>query len=182
LFITGLFVARIPLLMFQAVQAALLPKLAGLAGEGRHDDFRVGMRRLLYIVIGLGVFGTLVATFLGPPIGKILFGDKWVLGNRDMFLLTLAASLFIIALTLAQALIALKAYVMNAIGWTVGIVAFVVTVAAGTDLYLRNELGFVAGSGSAATMMAIFLLVRLRKGTATLEQLVEVVEFETFEI
>jgi hypothetical protein len=29
---------------------------------------------------------------------------------------------------------------MNAIGWTVGIVAFVVTVAAGTDLYLRNEL------------------------------------------
>jgi O-antigen/teichoic acid export membrane protein len=182
LFITGLFVARIPLLMFQAVQAALLPKLAGLAGEGRHDDFRAGMRRLLYIVIGLGVFGTLVATFLGPPVGKILFGDKWILGNRDMFLLTLAASMFIIALTLAQGLIALKAYLMNAIGWTVGIVAFVVTVAAGTDLYLRNELGFVAGAGSAATMMAIFLFIRLRKGTATLEQLVEVVEFETFEI
>src|SRR5262249_54561746 len=59
LFITGLFVARIPLLMFQAVQAALLPKLAGLAGEGRHDDFRAGMRRLLMIVVGLGVAGTL---------------------------------------------------------------------------------------------------------------------------
>ena len=53
-FITGLFIARIPILLFQAVQAALLPKLAGLAGEGRHDDFRVGMRKLVLIVIGLG--------------------------------------------------------------------------------------------------------------------------------
>ncbi len=41
-FITGMFIARIPILLFQAVQAALLPKLAGLAGEGRHADFRVG--------------------------------------------------------------------------------------------------------------------------------------------
>ena len=37
----------IPLLLFQAVQAALLPKLAGLASEGKHDDFRIGMRRLI---------------------------------------------------------------------------------------------------------------------------------------
>ena len=54
LFITGLFIARIPILLFQAVQAALLPKLAGLAGEGRHDDFRGGMRKLVLIVVGLG--------------------------------------------------------------------------------------------------------------------------------
>ncbi|MCZ7535187.1 MAG: hypothetical protein M5T61_04075 [Acidimicrobiia bacterium] len=58
-FITGLFIARIPILLFQAVQAALLPKLAGLAGAGRHDDFRAGMRKLVVIVIGLGVIGTL---------------------------------------------------------------------------------------------------------------------------
>ena len=57
-FITGIFVARIPILLFQAVQAALLPKLAALAGAGRHDEFRTGMRRLLMIVIGLGVIGT----------------------------------------------------------------------------------------------------------------------------
>src|SRR5207237_4721157 len=57
-FITGIFVARIPILLFQAVQAALLPKLAALAGAGRHDEFRNGMRRLLVIVIGLGIVGT----------------------------------------------------------------------------------------------------------------------------
>jgi O-antigen/teichoic acid export membrane protein len=182
LFITGLFVARIPLLLFQAVQAALLPKLSHLAGEGKHDEFRAGMKRLLMIVIGLGIFGTIVATFLGPPIGKILFGDKWILGDRDMFLLTLAASLFIVALTLAQGLIALKTYPQPAIAWIVGIVAFIATVAAGTNLFLRNELGFVMGAGSAALLMAIFLYLRMRRGGASLEDLIEVVETETFEL
>ena len=187
LFITGLFVARIPLLMFQAVQAALLPKLSGLAGEGRHDDFRAGMRRLLLIVVGLGVLGTVLATFLGPPIGKILFGDKWIMGDRDMFLLTLGAALFIVALTLAQGLIALKSYLQNAISWIVGIVVFVVTVEAihppGTNgLFLRNELAFVTGAGIAAILGGIFLVLRIRKGGATLEDLVEVIEHETLEI
>src|SRR5260370_29261804 len=39
-FIVGLFLSRIPILLFQAVQAALLPKLAGLASAGRVEDFR----------------------------------------------------------------------------------------------------------------------------------------------
>ena len=39
-FAAGILIARIPILGFQAVQAALLPKLARLAGEGRDDEFR----------------------------------------------------------------------------------------------------------------------------------------------
>jgi O-antigen/teichoic acid export membrane protein len=181
-FITGLFVARVPLLLFQAVQAALLPKLAGLASEGKHDDFRVGMRRLVMVVIVLCVGGTIAATLIGPWAGQKLFADKWDLGNRDMFLLTLAATAFILALTLAQGLIALKAYRANALAWIVGIVAFVAGVAAGNDLILRNELGFLAGSTAAAILMAALLFPRMRRGGATLQDLVEVVEHEPLEI
>jgi O-antigen/teichoic acid export membrane protein len=181
-FITGLFVARVPLLLFQAVQAALLPKLAGLASEGKHDDFRIGMRRLIVVVIMLCVGGTIAATLVGPWAGQKLFADKWDLGNRDMFLLTLAATAFILALTLAQGLIALKAYRENAIAWIVGIVAFVAGVAAGHDLILRNELGFLAGSSAAAILMAVLLFPRMRRGGATLQDLVEVVEHEPLEI
>src|SRR5262245_15908493 len=54
-FIVGFFIARIPILLFQAIQAALLPKLAALSGAGRHDDFRAGLKKLLMIVIGVGV-------------------------------------------------------------------------------------------------------------------------------
>ncbi len=181
-FITGLFVARVPLLLFQAVQAALLPKLAGLASEGKHDDFRVGMKRLVVVVIVLCSAGIVVTTLIGPWLGAKLFASKWDLGHRDMFLLTLAATSFILALTLAQGLIALKAYKPNAFGWVVGITMFVVVVLSGNDLILRNELGFLAGGVSAAIVMAAFLIPRMRRGGATLEDLVQVVEHETLEI
>ncbi len=181
-FITGLFVARVPLLLFQAVQAALLPNLAALASQGKHDDFRIGMHRLIGIVVGLCTTGTIAATLVGPWGGKKLFAAKWDLGHRDMFLLTLAATAFILALTLAQGLIALKAYRENATAWIVGIVVFVATVALGHDLILRNELGFLAGGAAAAAVMALLLLPRMRRGGATLGDLVQVVEHETLEI
>jgi O-antigen/teichoic acid export membrane protein len=182
-FITGVFVARIPLLMFQAIQAALLPKLARLASEGKHDDFRTGMSQLLAIVVGLCVTGTVVAALIGPTIGKKLFPTKWNLGHLDLLLLTAGMTLFILALTLAQGLIALKAYRENAIGWIAGVAAFVATVfLAGDDLFLRNEVGFLVGSGVAALLSGVFLMVRMRRGAGHLEDLVGVVEHEPLEI
>ena len=181
-FITGLFVARVPLLLFQAVQAALLPNLAALASQGKHDDFRVGMQRLIGIVVAMCITGTIAATLIGPWTGKKLFSSKWNLGNRDMFLLTLAATAFILALTMAQGLIALKAYRENACAWIVGILTFVVVVALGHDLILRNELGFLTGGAAAALVMALLLFPRMRRGGATLADLVQVVEHEPLEI
>ena len=99
-----------------------------------------------------------------------------------MLLLTLGAATFIIALTLAQGLIALRSYPRAAFAWIAGIVTFLVTVALGHDLFLRNELGFVVGGGTAAVLMGIFLLRRMRKGGATIGDLVEVIEHETLEI
>jgi hypothetical protein len=99
-----------------------------------------------------------------------------------MFLLTLAATSFILALTLAQGLIALKAYKENAFAWIVGIVSFVVAVSLGNDLILRNELGFLAGGTAAAIVMAGLLIPRMRAGGASLQDLVQVVEHEPLEI
>ena len=56
-FVSGFFLARIPILLFQAVQAALLPKLARLAGAGEHEDFRIGLRKLILVVVGIGLLG-----------------------------------------------------------------------------------------------------------------------------
>lgn len=182
-FITGLFIARIPILLFQAVQAALLPKLAGLAGAGRHADFRSGMRKLVVIVIGLGVIGTVAGLTVGPFAGKLLFGeDKFILGSRDLALLAAGSGGFILSLTLAQGLIALKGYAKAAIAWTAGIVGFVAVTAMGNDLFLRVENGFVAGSAIAAATMAVFLVGRMRVAQATVGDLVDVVGHEPLEI
>ena len=105
--IVGFFIARIPILLFQAIQAALLPKLAALAGAGKHNEFRAGIKKLLVIVVGVGVIGVVAGATIGPFVGEILFGEKFNLGNVDLGLLAAGSALFILALTLAQGLIAL---------------------------------------------------------------------------
>jgi O-antigen/teichoic acid export membrane protein len=182
-FIVGFFLARIPILLFQAVQAALLPKLAGLAGAGRHDEFIVGLRRLVAVVVGIGIIGVVAGFTLGPWAGGVLFGDKFTLGHQDLALLAAGSGAFILALTLAQALIALMGHARVALAWVIGIVGFVLVTAVGDDLFLRVELGFLAGSIAAALMMGTFLLQRIRAGVPdSVVPLVHAIEHEPLEI
>jgi O-antigen/teichoic acid export membrane protein len=181
-FITGIFVARIPILLFQAVQAALLPKLAALAGAGRHDEFRNGMRRLLIVVIGLGVVGTLGGLTLGPTVGKLLFKD-WTLSGVDLGLLAAGSGAFILALTLSQGLIALESYARAAVAWVVGIATFMVTLMVGNELFLRCEMAFLVGSLASAAVMAVFLFGQMLSGaTGDVDTLVGLIEHEPLEL
>ena len=182
-FIVGLFLARIPILLFQAVQAALLPKLAGLAGAGRHDDFRSGLRKLILVVLGIGVLGVVGGFTLGPWVGGVLFGDKFILGHRDLALLAAGSGAFILALTLAQALIALMGHARVTGAFALGIVGFAIVTALGDDLFLRVELGYLAGSLIAAAAMAALLLQRMRSGVPdSFVPLANVIEHEPLEI
>jgi len=187
-FIVGFFLARIPILLFQAIQAALLPKLAALSGAGMHADFRSGLKKLVLIVVGVGALGVAAGATIGPTVGEILFGDKFNLGSRDLTLLFRGSAAFIFALTLAQALIALLGHGRALVAWTVGLVICVGVMALGSsatvdDLFLRAELGYLAGCGAAAAMMVVFLLTRLRnQSPESLSLLVEAIEHEPLEI
>jgi O-antigen/teichoic acid export membrane protein len=182
-FIAGLFIARIPILLFQAVQAELLPKLAAHAGAGRGDEFRTGLRKLVMIVIAVGGLGVIGGFTIASTVGRILFGEKFILGSRDLGLLAVGSAAFILALTLAQGLIALRSYRSAAISWVAGIVTFLVVTALGDDLFLRVELGFALGSLGAALTMGAFLASRMRTKVPTgVGDLVEVIEHEPLEI
>jgi O-antigen/teichoic acid export membrane protein len=187
-FIVGFFIARIPILLFQAIQAALLPKLAALSGAGKHADFRSGLKKLVLIVVGVGALGVAAGATIGPTVGEILFGDKFNLGAGDLTLLFLGSAAFIFALTLAQALIALLGHGRALIAWTIGLVVCVGVMALGSsatvdDLFLRAELGYLAGCTTAAAMMMVFLLTQLRRqGPVSLPLLVEAIEHEPLEI
>ena len=108
-FIVGLFLSRIPILLFQAVQAALLPKLAALVSAGQTTSSAAACATSLLVVSGIGVVGVVGGATLGPFVGHILFGAKFELGNLDLALLAAGSGLFILALTLSQGLIALDA-------------------------------------------------------------------------
>lgn len=156
-----------PLFLFQAVQAALLPKLALLAGGHRWDDFHAALRKLLVAVGGLGVVATLVAWSIGPTVVRLTFGEGFVLGNRDLGLLALSSAVFMLAVALGQSLIALASPARMALGWAAGVAVFALVTAAGSDLYLRVELGLVAGTVTVAVLLAVLLAVRLREQQAS---------------
>jgi O-antigen/teichoic acid export membrane protein len=184
-FIVGLFLSRIPILLFQAVQAALLPRLAAQVSAGQTDDFRRGMRNLLLVVSGIGIIGVIGGATLGPWVGHILFGDKFELGNLDLALLAAGSGLFILALTLSQGLIALDALGQVLMSWVVGVLSFVIATAiSSTDLFTRVEVGSIVGAGAAALTMGLMFARQLHKGIdgTSLAALVEQIEHEPIEI
>jgi len=175
-FLNGLIIARIPLFMFQAVQAALLPKLAHLAGAGRHADFRTGLKRLLLVVVAIGGLATVVAFAIGPFVVTTMFGADFRLSHTDLGYLAAASAVYMLALALAQALIALKDYPRVVVGWAVGLVVFVIVTALSHDLLPRVEQGFLAGSVASAIAMAWAVQRLLSSGMAGAHEVEELVE------
>jgi O-antigen/teichoic acid export membrane protein len=163
-FMQGIVVARIPLFLFQAIQAALLPKLSGLASAGRIGDFRTGLKRLLIVVAGLAVAGTIGGALLGPFVVKMMAGSDYELSHRTMGMLAAGAGFYMLALAIAQALIALKGHRRQAFGWVAGLITLLAVARfSSDDLYFRVELGLLAGSVVAFLVMGVLLVRRVRE-------------------
>ncbi len=176
----GVLLARIPLFLFQAVQAALLPGLSRLAARGELVEFRAGLLRLSYLVIAVGVVGTAGAFVLGPLAADIVYDVE--LSGRTLAMLALGSAAYMLALALGQAVIALKGHALVALGWAIGVGTFVFVVAAATPelferfgleaveggdaLFRRIELGLLLSSIASLVSFAIALRSRLASGAA----------------
>jgi O-antigen/teichoic acid export membrane protein len=155
----GVILARVPLFMFQAIQASLLPRLAKLAAEGDMDEFRAGFRRLMVVVATVAVVGTLGAFAVGPQVLDVMYEGG--LDRRTLGLLAMSSGLFMLAQAVAQAVIALHGHKFVALSWLTGATLFVVVTAfVSDDLYLRVELGLVVSC--AATFVAFLASLRAR--------------------
>jgi O-antigen/teichoic acid export membrane protein len=160
---TGVIIARVPLFLFQAVQAALLPKLARLAAMGAQNEFVRGFRRLLTLVLAVGGAAIVGSFLLGPFVVKVFFDSD--LSRRTLTLLALSSALYMVALALAQAIIALRGHSWVAIGWALGLSTFLVVVAIpNNDLLLRVEVALVAGSLGAMIVFGVVLRIMLSAG------------------
>lgn len=152
--------ARIPLFLFQAVQAALLPRLARLAAQRELTDFRIGLRRLMYLVVAVGVIGVVGAFLVGPAALELVYEGG--IDRRTLTLLAFASALYMAAVAIAQAVIALHGHATVALGWVVGFVTFVLVAwLSSDDLYLRVELALVASSVAALIVFGVSIKGRL---------------------
>ena len=161
----GVLLARIPLFMFQAVQAALLPRLARLAAKGQFDEFRDGLRKLLYLVAAVGVIGTSGAFVLGPFVLRRVYDTD--LSGRTLAMLALSSAIYMAGLASAQAVIALQGHKWVAFGWVIGAVVFVLGTWLSSDLLFRRiEIGLVLSSVVSLLVFAVSLRQKLAEGAS----------------
>jgi O-antigen/teichoic acid export membrane protein len=159
----GVLLARIPLFLFQAVQAALLPRLSRLAARGELDEFRQGLKRLMQLVAVVGVVGTSGAFLLGPFVIETFYGTQ--LSGRTLAMLALSSAIYMAGLATAQAVIALRGHALVALGWGVGVVVFFLGTWLSSDLLFRRiEIGLVLSSIAALVCFALSLRYKLRVG------------------
>ncbi len=160
----GVLLARIPLFLFQAVQAALLPRLSRLAARGEFDEFRDGLRKLLYLVAAVGIVGTSGAFLLGPFVIRTVYDSE--LSGRTLAMLALSSAVYMGGLATAQAVIALQGHARVALGWGVGVVAFVLGTWLSSDqLFRRIEIGLLISSCASLVVFAVSLRQKLLSGT-----------------
>ena len=162
-FSNGVLIARVPLFLFQAVQAALLPKLARLAAAGAFDQFRSGFRKLMILVAAVAVVGVAGAYVAGPTALKVF---KSTLPRADLALLALGAGIYMAAIAMSQAVIALHGHAKVGVGWASGFGAFLLMLLLQGSLVPRVELALVVGSLVAALVFWWALRVQLRTGIA----------------
>jgi O-antigen/teichoic acid export membrane protein len=159
----GVLLARIPLFLFQAVQAALLPRLSRLAAQGELDEFRNGLKRLMMVVLVVGVVGTAGAFLIGPWALEVVFDAD--LTGRTLALLAFSSACYMIALATAQAVIALKGHALVSIGWGIGVIAFIIGTWQGSDdVFRRVEIGLLASSIAAMVTFGLTLRYKLMIG------------------
>ena len=161
-FLAGLIVARVPLFLFGALQASLLPGLSRQAAAQHWEQFRKGLFRLLAGVLLLGLVSTLGAFSLGPMLLPVLFGRHFVLGHADFAFLAGASAAFMVALALAQALIALRRYRSVVMAWSCGLGTLLGLLVVHGPLAVRVERSFLVGALVAAGVMTVLTLTALR--------------------
>ena len=121
-------------------------------------------KRLLAVVVAIGLLATVTALAIGPFVVTTMFGKGFELSHKDLGYLAGASAIYMLALALAQALIALANYSRVVLGWAAGLVAFIVVTALGHDLLPRVEHGFLAGSVASALVMAVSVHTLLSRG------------------
>ena len=118
---------------------------------------------MMKLVLVVGVVGTAGAFLLGPLVIEKFYDAE--LSRKTMAMLALGSAIYMVALAIAQAVIALRGHALVALGWGIGAVTFVVVTWLGSDeLFRRVELGLVASSLTSLCAFALALRSRLRSG------------------
>lgn len=147
-------VTRIPVFLFQSMEALVVPRIAELAARGDRTGLLVLVRRLLALVGSLAVLTAAGAAVAGPQVVSLMFGSDFVVTHGTMALLGLGTGVFMLAVAASDVTVALGGHRQVAIGWTVGLLAAIASIALLQDFVLQVTVPLVVGSAAAAALLA----------------------------
>jgi O-antigen/teichoic acid export membrane protein len=153
-FLTALVIARVPLFLFAALQASLLPGLAKMVDARDLAALRHSMRRLLVLLAAVGLLITVALAAGGPLLTQVLFGSQYRTGQLPLTILSAGCTVYMLAAALAQALLALSRPALVAAGWWLGVVGFAAALFLRTSLPVRVSTALLLGSVVAAGWFA----------------------------
>ncbi|MDX6372716.1 MAG: hypothetical protein QOD98_1704 [Nocardioidaceae bacterium] len=156
-YLAVLVVVRIPVFLFTAVQPGYLRALSEHAGAGERAAFAHLVRLVLVPVLAATAALSVAATAVAPPLVSWLFDFDQELGRPTCLLLTLAVGLFLVAVVLAQALLALGHHLWVTSGWLLGLVGLAIGTAVDNDAVARANTGLLCGAGVATVSLGLLL-------------------------
>jgi O-antigen/teichoic acid export membrane protein len=140
-----LLIVRAPLQLFQAIQTAILPHLAGLEARESGREFQHAIRITILTIAGFAGAVAVGLLAVGPPVMNALLGDKgFTYGRLGLALVGLGMGFHLVSGTLNQAALARGRSAAAAAAWLVSAAAFVAFVAAPTiaNQVTRVEVGY----------------------------------------
>lgn len=168
-FMAALVLIRIPLFLFSAAQAVLVPTVAAALAVGQREQVRSLHRSLSLVVAGLALANTVVLTTFGPELLTLLFGPGYALGRVDLLMLGVFAAAQVHAQLSYQTLLGVGAVRSALISWSAGLVALAVGTLTVDGLARRVEVGLVLGAGTAAVALAVVVARHLTGARVVLD-------------
>ena len=153
-FVAALTLARVPLFLFSAVQASLLPALSRQVAAGDRSRFTATLRTLVLGILGLGAVSGLAALAVGPEVLRLVFGPAFAVDRLDVALLALATAGLMLVTSLGQALIATAHYRASALAPLLGVAVFVLAATTG-DAPLERRVSVALLLSVSVTVLAL---------------------------
>lgn len=146
-FLSALTIARVPLLLYAAVQAALVPRLARAREAADWDDFGRALRTVLLATGAVGLAGVAGIALLGPEVLGLLFGPDFGLPRGDLVLLACSAASLMLCQALHSTVVALDDHRWTGLSWAAGVAGLLAFLLVPLPAILRVELALLVGSG-----------------------------------
>jgi O-antigen/teichoic acid export membrane protein len=154
-FLAAALVARLPLFLFAAIQAVLIPSLVAIVLRRDRNAFTSTLWRVLAPTIGLGLAGVALCAAAGPQLLRLALGPDFELPRRDVVLLGVSMALYLETLVLQPTAISLRQHRYAAGAWGAAGTVFVAACFLPFTALLTVELALIASCATAVVGLGL---------------------------